>query len=391
MTRRLGVSVQLLLATVFAFGAFLVLVPAQTTLLWKLEILGREQGHWFALLALASVATSLLFPEARRSLVQRVAIGIVALSIPVLLVPVVQGLAAGRTLPAQLATFGDTTPRGSIGEARRTPVQTATLFSGVRLTADPPARYGYFAANGDSLALDFYPSSASGQSPLLVVIHGGSWKGGSRADLPELGRYLAERGYAVASVSYRFAPKHQYPAARQDVRRAIDFLQLNAQALKIDPSRVVLLGRSAGGHLALLSAYADRESGIRGVVALYPVIDLRWGYDHPTNPRVLNSTATLESFLGGSPAATGTRYDEASPLSYVDSTAPPTLLIHGDGDELVFPEHTRRLSARLTAAGRPNVAIELPWATHGCDYFIAGPCGQITLYAVERFLAAVTR
>jgi dipeptidyl aminopeptidase/acylaminoacyl peptidase len=99
----------------------------------------------------------------------------------------------------------------------------------------------------------------------------------------------------------------------------------------------------------------------------------------------------LEEFLGGPPAATGNRYDEASPLSYVDSGSPPTLLIHGEGDELVFTENVRRLDAQLTAATRPHVLITLPWATHGCDYFIAGPCGQIVTYAVERFVAAVTR
>lgn len=389
MRRRVFVAVQLLVALLLACLALLVIVPAQTTMLWKLEILAREQGYWFAVLALVAVAVSAM-PGARRSGAQRLAIAVSAFAGLVLATPVVRAMAMGRELPARIAIFGDTTPRsGSGAPAREAPVQLSTLFAGLPLDGEPRT-LTYAAANGDSLGIDF-TAHAKGPAPLVVVIHGGSWHGGSRADLAELGRYLTARGYAVASISYRFAPRYRYPAAREDVRRAILYLKERAPSLGVDPNRIVLLGRSAGGHLALLSAYADRDPSIRGVVGLYPVTDLRWGYEHPTNPRVLNSTRTLEEFLGGSPAATGTRYADASPLSYVDSTTPPTLLIHGDGDELVFPEHVRRLSARLTAAGRPNLLIAPGWATHGCDYFIQGPCGQLVTYAVERFVAAVTR
>jgi acetyl esterase/lipase len=69
---------------------------------------------------------------------------------------------------------------------------------------------------------------------------------------------------------------------------------------------------------------------------------------------------------------------------------PPTLLVHGRKDEIVWVEQSRRLDARLAEASRPRFLLELPWATHGCDFTLAGPCGQLTTYAVERFLAAVT-
>lgn len=390
MRRRVGVGLHLLFASMLTFLALLVLVPAQTTTLWKLEILAREQGHWFAAIALLAGIVLAAIPDARSSGTQRIATALTLVAGIVLATPVMRAIAIGRTLPAQLATFGDTTPRtGTQAPARTSPVQLSTLFTGIPLE-NQPRTLQYAAANGDSLGIDFIGFGKE-PAPLVVVIHGGSWRGGSRADLAELGRYLSARGYAVAAISYRFAPEHRYPAAREDVRRAILFLKSRAAVLGVDSSRIVLLGRSAGGHLALLSAYADRDPSIRGVVGLYPVTDLRWGYEHPTNPRVLNSTKTLEEFLGGSPAVTGTRYEEASPLSYVDSATPPTLLIHGNGDELVFPEHVRRLRARLTAMKRPNLLLAPGWATHGCDYFIQGPCGQLVTYTVERFVAAVTR
>lgn len=391
MKQRLALTGQLFLAAILLFGAWLVLVPAQTTLLWKLEILAREQGHWFGLLAIA--AAGMAFASRRSQGRRGTALGVVyLLSAVALFSPIARAVLMERTIRREIAVFGDTSPRsGKVPRRREAPVELSSLYLGAGLTPRSPRVLPFLAANGDSLALDFHASSASGRSPLVVVIHGGSWRGGSRSDLPELSWYLADRGYAVASVSYRFAPRHQYPAARLDVRRAIDFLQINAQTLGIDPSRMVLLGRSAGGHLALLSAYADRDPSIRGVVGLYPVTDLRWGYDNPTNPRVLNSTAVLEGFLGGSPTATGTRYEEASPVTYASAGAPPTLVIHGDGDELVFPEHARRVGERLTAAGVPSAVVRLPWATHGCDYFLSGPCGQVAMFTVERFLAAVTR
>jgi acetyl esterase/lipase len=67
------------------------------------------------------------------------------------------------------------------------------------------------------------------------------------------------------------------------------------------------------------------------------------------------------------------------------------LLIHGGRDELVFPAQSERLAARLAQAQRPHYFLRLPWATHGCDVHFSGPCGQISTYVIERFLAAVMR
>jgi len=168
------------------------------------------------------------------------------------------------------------------------------------------------------------------------MIHGGSWSGGTREDLPDLNAYLAARGYAVAAISYRFAPKYPHPAASQDVHASIEFLKTNAAKLGLDSTRVVLIGRSAGAQLALLAAYTENDPGIRGAVGFYAPSDQLYGYEHPANPRVINSTRTLEDFLGGNPQTARAAYVFSSPINFVGPATVPSLLIHGTMDELVF-------------------------------------------------------
>jgi acetyl esterase/lipase len=224
-----------------------------------------------------------------------------------------------------------------------------------------------------------------------VVVHGGSWQGGDSTQLTALNRYLAARGYVVAAINYRLLPDHPFPAAHDDLRAAIDYLKRNASALGLDPQRIVLLGRSAGGQLALLVAYTAGDSAIRGAIGIYPAIDLAYAYDHPSDPRLLDGRAVVSAYLGGTPDQVPAAYAAASPTSFAGPHSPPTLLIHGGRDELVSPTQSRRLAALLAQASRPHLLLELPWATHGCDAHFSGPAGQVSTYAIERFLAAVTQ
>lgn len=223
------------------------------------------------------------------------------------------------------------------------------------------------------------------------MIHGGSWRHHDKSQLPALNRYLAARGYIVAAINYRLAPQHRFPAALDDLLEALCYLKANAASFGIDPCRFVLLGRSAGGHLALLAAYGTADPAIRGVVALYPPTDLRYGYMHPSDPRVIDIRGALEDFLGGSLDSVPDSYDRASPSQLVGLSTPPTLLIHGERDELVPAIHSELLAASLAIAGRPHLCLLLPWATHGADAHFSGPFGQISTYAIERFLSAVCR
>ena len=99
--------------------------------------------------------------------------------------------------------------------------------------------------------------------------------------------------------------------------------------------------------------------------------------------------ALLRQYLGGDIQSAGAAYDAASPINFVGPTSPATLLVHGMQDRVVPPDQSERLAMRLSEQRVRNLFIRLPWAMHGCDKSFAGPCGQITTYAVERFLNGV--
>ena len=222
-------------------------------------------------------------------------------------------------------------------------------------------------------------------APLVVVVHGGSWASGDETQLPDVNGWLAARGYVVVAITYRLAPAHPFPAALDDVIAAVAW----ARTLPgVDATRTVLFGRSAGGHLALLAA--TRIPDLKGVVAYYAPNDMVWSWNHPANPWVVNTPKTLGDFLGGTLDEKPDVYRAASPLDFAERL-PPTLLLHGTRDELVFAEQSHRLDKRLTEAGVPHVLLELPWATHGFDGSLWGPGGQVSTWAVDRFLGAVTR
>jgi acetyl esterase/lipase len=353
-----------------------------------LKILATEWGH---LLALPAAAVALL-PIRRRDPWARAggALGLVAALLPLATLARAHRLA--RELPARLAAaFGEAAPRSLPGApSRPAPLVLIDTLRGVRLPPPHKRRIAYVKRGERELALDFYPPAGGGPAPCLVVIHGGSWQSGDSTQLPELNVYLAARGYAVAALNYRLLPDHPFPAARDDVLAALEYLKASAAELGIDPNRIVLLGRSAGGQLALLVAYTAADPAIRGVISFYAPIDLAYGYYRPAPKRVIDTIAVIESYLGGSPTSAAATYTAAAPISHVGAGCPPTLLIHGGHDNLVAPEQSERLARRLAAAGCPHMYLYLPWATHGGDVNFSGPTGQICAYAIERFLAAVT-
>lgn len=362
--------------------ALLAAFPAPSYLLWQLAVLATEWGHALALAALAA-----LWPGWRRSRPGLIggALGLGAAALA--LSPLARAVGPARALPARLeAAFG--APPAPLGLPA--PLAAGPLAVGLRLPAVAPRSLAYAAPGGRELRLDLYPAQGvRGAAPLVVVIHGGSWQSGDSAQLAPLNRYLAGRGYAVAAINYRLAPASPFPAALEDVRAAIAFLKARAAELGVDPARIALLGRSAGGQLALLAAYGAGDPAIRGAVAFYAPTDMVFGYEHPADPRVIDSRAVLEAYLGGTPATARAAYEAASPLRLVGAGTPPTLLIHGARDELVQLRQSERLAAALAAAGRPHLLLALPWATHGADFNLAGPAGQISTYAVEHFLGAV--
>lgn len=264
------------------------------------------------------------------------------------------------------------------------PFSIRNLFA--RIKTVPYQTITYVKYKDTALTLDFYPSQKFGNSPCIIVVHGGSWSGGDSRQLPELNSILAARGYNVAAINYRMAPKYQTPAPVEDVKAAFNYLNKHANLLHIDTNKYVLLGRSAGAQIALLAGYTLNEPGLKGVIDFYGPADMVWGYSIPSNPLIMDSRKVMENYIGGTYQQVPKKYFDCSPLEFVGKTSLPTLIIHGENDVLVSPEHSRRLNLKLQQNNVKHYYLKLPWATHGFDYNINGPGGQLSTYAVETFL-----
>jgi acetyl esterase/lipase len=293
----------------------------------------------------------------------------------------------GRTLPSELAS--------KLGGYEIAPTDNVFKFTKMFSKTElmPYETLGYTERDGKQITLDFYQSAIYGRRPCVIVVHGGSWRGGNSQQLPELNSELARQGFQVASINYRLAPKYKSPAPVEDIADALDFLKKNSYELKIDTNNFILLGRSAGAQLALVAAYTLPTDNIRGVVNFYGPTDMIRGYENPANPYIMDSRKVLEDFLGGPYSKVPQNYVSSSPVEIVSRSrrSVPTLIIHGRNDALVAFEHGERLQKKLDAAKIPNYLLSLPWATHGCDYTLNGPSGQLTTYAVRYFAKQVIK
>ena len=172
---------------------------------------------------------------------------------------------------------------------------------------------------------------------------------------------------------------------------AIRWLKTNALRLGIDPTRFVLLGRSAGGQLATAVGYGAHDPAIRGVIALYAPHDMLFAWSVSREDDALNSIKLFRQYFGGPPDTPERRvlYESASGQLLARSDSPPTLLIHGLPDTLAWSRHSERLNKLLQELGVPHYYLKLPWATHGFDFNPNGPGGQLAGCAIETFLSAV--
>ncbi len=247
----------------------------------------------------------------------------------------------------------------------------------------------YKSIDTKNITLDFYPTANKKSSPLVIVIHGGSWQSGDNKQLPDLNSYLTTKGYNVAAINYRLAPAYKSPAPLEDTKAAIDFFLLHAAEYNIDTNNMVLLGRSAGAQIALCAAYTFRMPNIKGVISYYGPADMLWAGQLPTNAGVLNNNEIYNNYLGGLYKDVPEKFKEISAVHQATTTSPPTLMIHGKIDPLVFHVHPEHLQKKLNQLHVPNYYLSFNYATHGCDYNLKSPAGQVGTYLVERFLLSV--
>ena len=240
----------------------------------------------------------------------------------------------------------------------------------------------YRTAGGETLTLDLVRPSGEGPYPLLVFIHGGGWQRGSKRQYAVATERYARRGYVAASVQYRFADKHPFPAQLHDVKCAVVFLKTHAEQYRIDPGRVAAMGNSAGGHLTLMLALTDPEDGfeacehdemnssIQAAINLYGPADFpAWEVDAQTKATFgegfgKSFDAMLDDLVGTHDRA-DPRMRAVSPVTYIDPGDPPVLSFHGEKDKLVPPSQAVRLHAVLRQAGVEEQLILVEDAGHG--------------------------
>ena len=380
------------LALLLAGASLLTLVRAPDWMwIWKLTILMGEFGHWIAWLALG---LALLAGYRADGTARVITLALCAFALFGLLRPVWLARAMAEKLPANLgAAFGGGRAAGTafdVGRLYRIGPGTPAIQVTTEIFARP---------DGQELKVDFYAPLpvATGRdtgsrrpAPCIVVIHGGGWDGGDRTQLAAWNYRWAARGYAVAAISYRLAPRWIWPAQREDTLAAIAWLKAHAGQLGFDPTRLVLLGRSAGGQIATAVSYGAGDPAIRGVIALYAPQDMPFVWSVSREDDALNSAKLMRQYLGGPPTdERRERYETSSGQWLARKDSPPTLLLHGVLDTLSWDRHSDRLTARLAELHVPHYYLRLPWATHGFDFNLDGPGGQLADYAIGHFLTVV--
>jgi acetyl esterase/lipase len=235
----------------------------------------------------------------------------------------------------------------------------------------------------------------------------------------------------VLDLAYGLAPETDWRGMVADVHQTVEWLKTHAVEHQLNPARIILMGASAGGHLALLAAYTAPEAvSVRAVISYYGAADLEFFYRYSSQGfgeswlddmgfgqmartvttellrlyerhvdavgrlrldevGVLVPAQMIANCLGGTPDDCPDVYREASPLTHVGPHCPPTLLINGAHDLVMKPAMSRRLQRALQQAGVPVVYVELPDTEHGLDLYAQriAPAFQAATYDVERFLA----
>lgn len=281
--------------------------------------------------------------------------------------------------PKQTSANEDRSSRSGLGKVKQTPDLV------------------YATVGGQELQLDLHVPTSVSNPPLMVWIHGGGWRGGSRKK-PRL-LELTHEGYAVASISYRLTDTEIFPAQIHDCKGAIRWLRANAKRFGYNAERIAVAGSSAGGHLALLAGTSggvkqlegdiggnlDQSSTVQAVIDYYGPSDfvLR-GKTQPD--RAYTEKSGSFALLGG--LRDGKLKPEmeqfASPVTYVSADDPPLLIFQGDADKTVLLDQSQRIHDLYQAAGLDSQLIVLKNAGHGGKGFFSGESFEAVKAFLER-------
>ncbi|MCH7687399.1 MAG: alpha/beta hydrolase [Planctomycetes bacterium] len=255
--------------------------------------------------------------------------------------------------------------------------QSAAPSASYRLLRD----IQYAEVDKQKLLLDLYLPRDAGHHPLIVWVHGGAWRSGSKKSMPL--KSLVEAGYAVASVDYRLSPVAKFPAQVHDCKAAIRFLRSKQQQYGYHAQRIGIAGSSAGGHLAALIGVTNHHEKLEGSVGGYfdqtSTVHAIVDYFGPTNLTTILNQSTphglgvripaLQLLLGGQPENRPEIARLASPVFHVDAKDPPLLMIHGDQDPQVPINQSHELEGAYNKLGAEVQFEVVHGGAHGGKFF----------------------
>ena len=359
-------------------------VPSQST--WYVGIAVPEFPWVFMFVSLGLIVWTWYSKKLRN-----LSLIISAITFLILTSPIVRAYNVGSHLTQDLENSFSVKDSDMTGFHQEKPFSFLQMFTGNGAKEIPFKTYQFAKNGGVDLTLNFTPSAIPGVRPCLIVVHGGSWKQGDNSEIAAANNYFANAGYQVATINYRLAPKFPSPAQQEDLHSAFKWLRKNSAELKIDTTNFVLMGRSAGASIILTMGYTGKESGIKGIAAFYGAVTMPWSYKNPDNPWIMDSKQVQSDFLGGTPEEVPERYNAESPLFHVTKDSPPTFLAHALNDAHVWHIQSVAMRNQLEKHHVKNYLLTIPWGTHGFEYNLNGPAGQLSMYAVERFFKSVTQ
>jgi acetyl esterase/lipase len=223
------------------------------------------------------------------------------------------------------------------------------------------------SGGGMDLHMDVLQVASAKPTPVVVQLHGGGWIRGDRPGSFHTFRALLAAGMSVVTVDYRVARDAMAPAAIGDTRCALAWVKANAAKYNFDVNKVVLYGASAGGHLALMGAYAP-ASFTPAECSDQPKVAAVLDFYGPTNlveGLTQHGSAAFTSEWLGADGDVQARAKEMSPMTYIRKGLPPTFIVNGDADHTVDPTQSAQLKKALDAAGVPNGQDIVPGGGHG--------------------------
>ena len=236
----------------------------------------------------------------------------------------------------------------------------------------------YVSGGGAPQSLDLYlPPANGGMAPVVVFVHGGGWRGGTKDDWHPSFHDLLTHGFAVANLNYRLSTQVPWPAQIDDCKSAVRWVRKHAGDYHLDPDHIGIWGHSAGGHLTALMGVSNNVAaleGAEGVTGVSSAVQAACDWSGPVDlalfsrqvpPLYPHAADLVIQLMGGADKATPENMAQASPITYVSASSVPFLIMHGEKDNIVSQEQPRLLDDALKKVGVESTLIIVPGSDHG--------------------------